>query len=87
MQHHLEIAQGAIALVLVLVPVDRRAQYRPRERALQLIAHSLRGAENQDPRSVPFGFEDLLEEHLLLTPPVVYHLDNLRDILVCCELV
>jgi hypothetical protein len=36
---------------------------------------------------VSFGLDDLLKKHLFLAPPVVYHLDNLRNILVCYELI
>jgi hypothetical protein len=86
-EHHLEIAQSAIALVLVLVSVDRRAQYGPRKRALQLIAHSLGGAENYDPGPVSFSLDNLLKKHFLLAPRIVYHLDYLRYILVRCELI
>ena len=67
--------------------MDGGAEHGAGEGALELVAHALGGAEDDDAGPGALGADDLVEEGLLLAARVVDDLDDLRHVLVGRQLV
>mmetsp|Transcript_47137 Transcript_47137/g.109379 ORF Transcript_47137/g.109379 Transcript_47137/m.109379 type:complete len:259 (-) Transcript_47137:657-1433(-) len=80
-----ELAEHPLALALLLVAVDRVAPDLPRESPLQLVAHSLRRAEDEDARRT-WQRVDLLNEMLVPLLGRRNEDDALLDVLVSSQL-
>lgn len=81
----LEVGQDHVTLTLVLVPMDGSSAI-PAHVALQLVAHSLSGAEDDDARALAMLLQDGLDVTVLLVH-AIDHVHVLRDVLVGLQLV